>query len=103
MVLYFQILWPLYLAATRRGYWCGRFALYQYPRLFLVFCVPRFVLQLAFFHQRDADEQEEAGHRDGTNHIPEMICETIDRNVHDPNAPPHRDFTEVVGVTTVFP
>lgn len=72
MVLYFQILWQLYLAATRRGYWCGRFALYQYPRFLFVFSVPRFVLQLAFLHQRDADEQEEAGHRHRTDQIPEM-------------------------------
>lgn len=83
-VICFQILWyyifkfcgsylcPLYLAATRRGCWCGRFALYQYPRFLFVFSVPRFVLQLAFFHQRDADEQEEAGHRHRTDQIPEM-------------------------------
>lgn len=59
-----------------------------------------FVGELAFLHERDADEEEHGGHGDGTEDEPVNAAEDA---VHQPNAPPEKHLAEVVGMPAVFP
>ena len=72
----------------------------QHPRLFSVLSVARLVLELAPFHHGNADEQEERCHGHWTEDEP---IYSMQRGIHYPYAPPHRDFAEIVGMAAVFP